>query len=199
MTKLENKKEEKVNRDKRAKAYKLAKAAGLINFWGKATDQYKSLIINVTGKDRMADMIPEEVDKFLAVLENLAPSKQNQHRSSQDDPWSSKWTWIVVFVLIIAILFVIDQFTGEVVVYTKNPFSTNPYKDMWTSYVSDGLTWSPIVTGVLLFNMISAALLRPYIKRHGRNNISWTTAIILFSPILAGFTYLLTWPSRDKD
>jgi len=34
-------------------------------------------------------------------------------------------------------------------------------------------------------------------RRHGRNAVAWTTAAIVFSPILAGIAYGLTWPKGD--
>jgi len=61
-------------------------------------------------------------------------------------------------------------------------------------------TWSPIATTIvfiLYFNIFTAVSLRYYVERHGRNVVRWTVACIIFTPILAGVAYLLTWP-KDK-
>jgi len=82
--------------DKRAQATKLAKAAGLLDFWGKPTDEYKSLIMKVTGKDRMSIMTPAEADRFLEALESLPKAPQRRpHLAS---------ALVVAFLLLIATL-----------------------------------------------------------------------------------------------
>lgn len=50
---------------------------------------------------------------------------------------------------------------------------------------------------VLLLNLAFVDVLRHVIKRHERNVVAWTTAVVVFSPFLAGIAYLLTWP-KDK-
>ncbi len=166
--------------DKRAQATKLAKATGLLGFWGKPTDEYRSLIMKVTGKDRMAIMTPDEADRFLEALESLLKARQGQPSSWLNDPWSRAWTWIVVFVLIVAFLFLIDQIDGTEAGYSD-------------------ITWAPGATAVLFFNMVSAAFIRPYVKRHGRNVVRWITAFVVFTPVLAGIAYLLTWPKNQRQ
>ena len=64
----------------------------------------------------------------------------------------------------------------------------------WGGY--ETFTWAPYVMVVLFF-------LIPYIfgvwaiysvaKRHGHNTVRWTTAAIVFSPVLAWAVYGLTW------
>ena len=115
-------------------------------------------------------------------------SKQGQPSSWLNDPWSSLWTWIIAFVLIAACFFIVDQTFGEV----EGLIGLKGY------YQLHSITWAPIATVILVFNMVSAALLRPYIKRHGRNYIAWTTAIIVFTPILMGLGYLLMWPKNQQ-
>jgi hypothetical protein len=51
------------------------------------------------------------------------------------------------------------------------------------------------VTG---FNIACADILRHYIKQHKRDVTAWTTAIIIFTPVLTGIVYLLTWPGNQK-
>jgi len=62
------------------------------------------------------------------------------------------------------------------------------------------ITWAPAVTifvFVLGFNIVAADIVKPYIKRQGENVVMWVTAIIVFTPLLAGIAYLLTWP-KDR-
>lgn len=51
---------------------------------------------------------------------------------------------------------------------------------------------------ILGFNLATTDVLRHYVRQHGRNVVSWTTASIAFTPILAGIVYLLTWPKGRK-
>ena len=67
----------------------------------------------------------------------------------------------------------------------------------WEGAVEWGIVVSVIV-GIYLFNIASADILRHYVKQHGRNVIAWVTSIIVFTPILSGIVYLLTWPKNQK-
>ena len=51
---------------------------------------------------------------------------------------------------------------------------------------------------ILGFNLATTDVLRHYVRQHGRNVVPWTTASIVFTPILAGVVYLLTWPKDRK-
>jgi hypothetical protein len=188
--------------DNRANAYKFAKKAGLI-VHGKVTDEYHQLIIKVTGKERVSEMTQEEVDRFIDTLKTLAQSHKEERLTTWlSDPWSTKWMWGIVL-LVCVLLLVIDQFVGTCVVRDwttrQSPYSGNTYSYYLQSTELDGITWAYIPVIILVFNMISAAWLRPYIKRHGRNLTVWTTATIFFTPILTGIAYLLTWPSSNKN
>jgi hypothetical protein len=88
--------------------------------------------------------------------------------------------WIIISAIILFFAFSIEK----------------TYSSMWTSY--DWLPKVAIAVTVLLFNLGSADILRYYIKQHGRNVISWTTAIIVFTPIITGIAYLITWPKNQK-
>ncbi|MFC1871663.1 DUF6804 family protein [Chloroflexota bacterium] len=68
------------NKSKRAHAYKLAKDAAILDPWGKPTDTYNSLIMEVTGKNSMSIMTEEEADKFLEALEKLS----QEHKASKN-------------------------------------------------------------------------------------------------------------------
>lgn len=56
-----------------------------------------------------------------------------------------------------------------------------------------------ILVSIIGFNIATADILRYYVERHGRNTVSWTTAIVLFSPFFAGILYLLTWPRKHEE
>jgi len=55
-----------------------------------------------------------------------------------------------------------------------------------------------IFVTILGFNLATTHVLRHYVRHHERNVVSWTTASIVFTPILAGIVYLLTWPRGKK-
>ena len=55
-----------------------------------------------------------------------------------------------------------------------------------------------IFVTILGFNLATTDVLRHYVRQHGRNVVSWTTASLVFTPILAGVVYLLTWP-KDRQ
>ena len=96
--------------------------------------------------------------------------------------------WIVISGVLSAIFFTIEKITG-----TGSDYS-------WRRGVSTG-GWAAglsIFVTIIGFNLATADILRHYIRQHGRNVISWTTAIIVFTPILAGIVYLLTWPKNQK-
>lgn len=65
----------------------------------------------------------------------------------------------------------------------------------WTGGWAAGLS---IFITILGFNLATTDVLRHYVRQHGRNVVSWTTASIVFTPILAGVVYLLTWPKDKK-
>ena len=58
--------------------------------------------------------------------------------------------------------------------------------------------WLAVFVLILGFNLATTDVLRHYVRQHGRNVVSWTTASIVFTPILAGIVYLLTWPKGKK-
>ena len=51
---------------------------------------------------------------------------------------------------------------------------------------------------ILGFNIASADILRHYIRKHDRNIVAWTTAIIVFTPFLAAIAYFLTWSKNQR-
>jgi predicted membrane protein len=57
-------------------------------------------------------------------------------------------------------------------------------------------TWS-IYTGILGLYVVAVFFVVQLAKRHERNVVAWTTAAILFTPVLTVIAYLLTWP-KDR-
>lgn len=63
------------------------------------------------------------------------------------------------------------------------------------------LKWATEITiaiGIISFNLAMADNIRRYAESHGRNTVFWTTATILFSPLLALIAYFLTFPKGVK-
>jgi len=94
-------------------------------------------------------------------------------------------SWLVISVAIVIGSIYIDDITAVKYTYSH----VHPFE--WLITLS-------IAVSVILFNLASADILRHYVKHHERNVVSWTTAIILFSPFLIGILYLLTWPKDKK-
>ena len=91
--------------------------------------------------------------------------------------------WIAISAILTGIFFGIDTIDGT-------------SRDMF-----EDIVWAPglsLFVTIVIFNLLSADILRRYIKHHGRNVVSWITAIIVFSPFLAGIAYLLTWPNGQQ-
>lgn len=82
-----------------------------------------------------------------------------------------------------------------------------PYGDGWHPVLRgqeylycSHITWAPtasIVTSIIILNIISAYIVYHHAKRHGRNPVAWATAFAVFSPLLAGIAYGLTWPKSN--
>jgi hypothetical protein len=59
------------------------------------------------------------------------------------------------------------------------------------------LTWAfmfSLYTGIASLYVVGVFFVIQLTKRHERNTVAWITACVLFSPLLAGIAYLLTWP-----
>ena len=63
---------------------------------------------------------------------------------------------------------------------------------------ADDLAGLAIFIIIIGFNLATTDVLRHYVRQHDRNVIPWTTASLVFTPILAGIVYLLTWPKDKK-
>ena len=98
--------------------------------------------------------------------------------------------WILICGMLSGVFFAIDYLDGTSVGEI----------DGWRLYSYSPYTWAPeasISIAILAFNLAAADVGYHIIKRHGRNTVRWTTAIIVFSPFLAAIAYFLTWPKNQ--
>ena len=100
--------------------------------------------------------------------------------------------WILVCGILSVCLFFIEDVTdtGSKLVRHVRDGSRG-----WTGGWAAGLS---IFITILGFNLATTDVLRHYVRQHGRNVVSWATASLVFTPILAGVVYLLTWP-KDRQ
>ena len=54
----------------------------------------------------------------------------------------------------------------------------------------------PALIGAIALYITLVYVVYDHAKRHHRRAVAWTTAFIVFTPILAGLVYLLTWPKE---
>ena len=94
--------------------------------------------------------------------------------------------WVVVSSIIIPVAFYVEEETSYL------------FRNYIRMYPFAFLPKLAIAICILLFNLATTDVLRHYVRQHERNVISWTTASLLFTPILAGIVYLLTWPKDKK-
>jgi len=94
--------------------------------------------------------------------------------------------WILVCGVLSACFFIIEDVTD-----TNLPRLRGQAQVGWAA----GLSTFVFILG---FNLATTDVLRHYVRHHGRNVVSWATASIVFTPILAGVVYLLTWPKDKK-
>ncbi len=100
----------------------------------------------------------------------------------------------IILLLVLCVgFFIIDKIDG----------ATRVYKDYWRiSYDTILYTWAPEVSTILVASCLYVVLsctIHQHAQRNGRNVIRWTTASLVFTPLLAGIAYLLTWPGRKTE
>jgi len=113
--------------------------------------------------------------------------------------------WILICGALFAILWSIDYMdylnTERSDVYERTTqYGLPPYT--YTSTVTVYPTYQPsywvvvssIVVFVVGFNIAGADIVYHHARRHKRKALAWATAFILFSPLLTGIVYFLTWP-----
>ena len=100
--------------------------------------------------------------------------------------------WILVCGILSAGFFIIQDVTdtgSRLVRYVRDGGRD------WTGGWAAGLS---IFTTILGFNLATTEVLIHYVRQHERNVVSWTTASLVFTPILSSVVYLLTWPKARK-
>jgi len=103
---------------------------------------------------------------------------------------------VLVAVILCIIFFTVDYVDGTVSQYIERTTG---------QYVIDLMTWAPFactlvacLAGFYIFYILAPYAVYHHSKRHGRNTVRWTTAFVVFTPVLAGVAYLLTWPKEKK-
>jgi hypothetical protein len=98
------------------------------------------------------------------------------------------------------IFFIADTFDGTTAIYYVGGWGWSPGKPITTP-----LAWAPQVStliaslgGIYIFYILAPYAVYHNAKRHGRNAVRWTTAFVVFTPVLAGIAYLLTWPKSQQ-
>jgi hypothetical protein len=104
---------------------------------------------------------------------------------------------ILVAVLLCIIFFTIDLLDGITHTYT--------YGWLEKTVVVETIAWADDATAVTvilavfyIFYIVIPHIVYDNAKRHGRNAVRWTTAFVVFTPVLAGIAYLLTWPKSKQ-
>jgi TRAP-type C4-dicarboxylate transport system permease small subunit len=81
---------------------------------------------------------------------------------------------------------------------TKKPYeyTTEQVEHVWWALAALGVT--ACLAAFYIFYIVIPQIVYDNAKRHGRNAVRWTTAFVVFTPVLAGIVYLLTWPKSKK-
>ena len=100
--------------------------------------------------------------------------------------------WVLVCGLLSAGFFILEDVTDTGSRLVRN------FRDAGRDWTGGWAAQFSIFMTILGFNLATTDVLRHYVRQHGRNVVSWTTASIIVTPILAGIVYLLTWPKDKK-
>jgi hypothetical protein len=122
---------------------------------------------------------------------------------------SSLRAWILCFLipaLLCCIFFIADFYDSTRVITGYYHPPGIPLLETWDKYpIYSPLAWAPplsVITGFLvgfyIFYFVAPYTVYHNAKKVGRNAVRWTTAFVIFTPVLAGIAYLLTWP-RSKE
>ena len=101
--------------------------------------------------------------------------------------------WLAVSLFLCGLFFIIDYNDGA-----KHVWYTPP---SYTFRHEEALAWAPmasVIVAIIGFYWASIDAAYRHMKRSGRNVVRWMSAFILFTPVLAGIAYLLTWPKGQK-
>lgn len=106
---------------------------------------------------------------------------------------------ILVAVLLCIIFFSIDLLDGITHTYTYRTWGGLEKTVVETiAWADDATAVTVILAAFYIFYIVIPNIVYNNAKRHGRNAVRWTTAFVVFTPVLAGIAYLLTWPKGQK-
>ena len=117
----------------------------------------------------------------------------------------SRWEltlWVLIFLVLCTIFFTVDYLdTSHVGEWRGHRVAFLDWEK--TYHVITHFTWAPWATigtassiAVFIFYYNATYVVYHHAKRNGRNVVRWVAAFLVFSPLLAGIAYLLTWPER---
>lgn len=114
--------------------------------------------------------------------------------------------WIVLTLILCGIFFVIDYFDpSNVGEWTDHPLFSLFSGAEKTYHVITPFNWAPetsiVIASIVVFYLyiFTTRIIYRHAKPNRRNVVRWTTASIVFSPLLAGLIYLLTWPQKEVN
>jgi hypothetical protein len=115
------------------------------------------------------------------------------------------WPWWILLItaVLVGLFFLIDTFdnTPGIPIYSHHA----PYLYPWETAIPEPqiigyemrYTWAfslSLCVGLTGLYMAGALFIAGLAERQHRNLVAWTTAAIVFTPVLASIAYLLTWP-----
>ena len=122
--------------------------------------------------------------------------------------------WIMIAIILCAIFLGVDYVDGISdyhYIYPDTPMATyDPesgkfeYIESWPEpigEVEERIVWALtpsltilVVTALYVLYVFPTVMVYHNANRVGRNAVRWATAFVVFTPLLAGIAYLLTWP-----
>lgn len=112
--------------------------------------------------------------------------------------WRGVILWISLFLILCGSFFVGDYLdTSHVGEWREHRVAFLDWEK--TYHVITHFTWAPWASiGLIIFSLYVGGiyLIYNHARQNERNVIRWITASIVFSPLIAGIAYLLTWPER---
>lgn len=105
--------------------------------------------------------------------------------------------WIVICGLLDVILWIVDYIdflNSERSLPYEKELSFGTYMAIPYYTTSVWTNWSILIISILGLNIAGANIVYNHAKSHNRNACAWLVGFILFTPILAGIAYLVTWP-----
>ena len=119
--------------------------------------------------------------------------------------------WIVLLMIICGVFFGVDYIDASSVREWRESPSHKKLEEFTvedffapregTFHVITPFTWAPWASiGIVIFGVYVMGIysIHSHATHNGRNVVRWITASMVFSPLLAGLVYLLTWPEKRR-